>query len=77
MQPPTKIKAPACTPLEELPVGFGLHVGSFLDQQCHVVKAASLDGDVQRCLTCGVCEAARSGVLHTSSPRKSSKVEKS
>lgn len=49
---PTKIKTRSCITLEELPIGFGLHVRSFLYQQFHVVKASSLDGGVQGCLTC-------------------------
>lgn len=52
MHLPTKIKAQSCMTLEELPIGFGLHICSFLHQQSHMVKAPSLYGDVQGCLTC-------------------------
>lgn len=38
--------------LEELPVGSGLHICSFLDQQFHVLKAPSFNGDMQGRLTC-------------------------
>lgn len=55
MQLLTKIKAQSCITLEELPIGFRLHICSFLDQQGHMVKAPSLDGDVQRRLTCDMC----------------------
>lgn len=38
--------------LEEATTGLGVHVGTLLHQQLHVVLAAALNGDVQRCLTC-------------------------
>ncbi len=52
MQLPTKIKAQSCITLEEPPIGFGLHICSFLDQQFDVVKAPPLNGHVQGCLPC-------------------------
>lgn len=53
MQLPTKIKARSCIMLEELPIGFSLHICSFLDQQFHMVEAPSFNGHMQGCLTCG------------------------
>lgn len=51
----TKIKAQSCIMLEELSIGFGLHICSFLHQHFHMLKASSFNSNVQGCLTCAMC----------------------